>query len=118
MEGLFEGSTESVIGIEANFGGDLVDRVVGFFQELFSLLETKLQAVLIRADLKELPETLLQFELIDPRPIREDRNVDVMDGIFFDEGFCQFNGGNVVKFGALDGMSVADDSFLAHGDKV
>ena len=40
MEGLFEGSTESVIGIEANFGGDLVDSVVSFFEELFGSRET------------------------------------------------------------------------------
>jgi hypothetical protein len=118
MESLFEGSTEPVVGIKPHFGGNLVDRVIRFFQELFGLLETKLKSVLVRAGLKELPEALLQFELIDTCPIGEDGDVNMVNRVFFDEGLGQFDSRNVVELGTLYGMSVAADSFLAHGDKV
>ena len=32
VESFFKGSTKTVVGIEADFGGDLVDGVVGFFE--------------------------------------------------------------------------------------
>ena len=77
-----------------------------------------MQAVLIRAGLEELTEALLQFELVDACPVGEDGNVNVVDGIFFNEGFGQFDCGDVVEFGTLDGVGVTVDSLLAHGDKV
>jgi hypothetical protein len=118
MEGLFEGSAEAIVSLETDFGSDLVDGVISFFQELFSLFEAKLQAVLVGAGLEEFPEALLQFKLINPCAIGEDGNVEMIDGVFFDDGLGQFDGGNVVEFGTLDGVSVAADSFFAHGDKV
>lgn len=42
----------------------------------------------------------------------------MVDRIFFDEGFGQFDCGYVVEFGTLNGLDVAADSLFAHGDKV
>jgi len=118
MEGFLESGAEAVVGLEADFRGNLVDCVIGFFQKLFGFFETKVQAVLVGAGLEQLAEASLQFEFINAGAVGEDGNVEMIDRVFFDEGFCQFDGGYVVEFGTLDGMGVAADSLLAHGDKV
>jgi len=39
MEGLFKRRAEAVVGFKSDFGSNLVDGVVRFFQELFGFLE-------------------------------------------------------------------------------
>lgn len=52
VKSLFKGGTEAIVRLEADFGGDLVDSVIGFFQELFCLFETKVQPVLVGTGLE------------------------------------------------------------------
>jgi len=68
-ESLFERRTEPVVSLEADLGGNLVDCVVGFFKKLFGLLETELQAVLVRTSLEQLTKAALQLEFVDASPV-------------------------------------------------
>lgn len=40
MEGFFEGSAEAVVSVEPHFGSDLIDGVVGLFQQQLSSFKT------------------------------------------------------------------------------
>lgn len=114
-EGFLKCRTETIVGPESDLIGDLVDRVVGFFQQRFGPREAKTKAVLIGTCLEEFTEAPLQFEFVDAGAVGQHGNVEVMDGILFDEGPGEFNGRDVVELRTLNGMGVALDSFFAHG---